>query len=399
MPNKLLLFLTGLILGAGLMMTACSKKTDQGMTQNGMTEHKTLYHCAMHPQIVSEKPGECPICHMRLTPVLNGGSAPMAAGDRKPLFYRNPMDASVTSPVPMKDGMGMDYTPVYATPQQAGMSIPGQASVHLDPNIQQQIGVSVATVARKDFVVSIRAAARVAYDPQLYNATIEHKEAAAFLRRARAQGSPDLLDQAESTVQSSELRLRQMGLSDEQIADIEKPGYDASGLLLGNKNGSAWVYANVYDYEANLIRPGQDVTLTSPSTPGETYHGTVRGIDPILNSDTRTLRVRIMVPRAGRNLRPETYLIATINASLGSRLSVPENAVMDTGTRQLVYVEKDSGTYEPREVQVGHRSEGYYEISSGLQEGEKVVASANFLIDSESRIQAATLKATQQNAQ
>jgi Cu(I)/Ag(I) efflux system membrane fusion protein len=394
MRNKLVFLLPVLLVAGGII--ACSRKGPDSSMSSAV---KTLYHCAMHPQIVSDKPGECPICHMRLTPVLNGGSPSMTNGDRKPLLYRNPMDASVTSPVPMKDGMGMDYIPVYATPNQAGADIPGQAPVHLDQNIQQEIGVSVTPAMRRDFVISIRAAARVAYDPQLYNATLEHKEAAAFLRKARAQGSSDFLDQAESTVQSSELRLRQMGLSQEQIADIEKPGYDASSLLLGNKGGNVWVYANVYDYEANLIRQGQDVTLTSPSMPGETFHGVVRGIDPILNNDTRTLRVRIEVPRAGRGLRPETYLSATIRASLGSRLSVPEDAVMDTGTRQLVYVEQNPGTYVPREVEVGHRSEGYYEISSGLQEGEKVVSSANFLIDSESRIQAATLKATQQSGQ
>jgi Cu(I)/Ag(I) efflux system membrane fusion protein len=87
------------------------------------------------------------------------------------------------------------------------------------------------------------------------------------------------------------------------------------------------------------------------------------------------------------------YLSALIHAALGRRLAVPESALMDTGSRQLVYVQKEGGTYEPRQVQAGRRAEGYYEVLSGLQEGEKVVTSANFLIDSESRIQAATQKA------
>jgi membrane fusion protein, copper/silver efflux system len=337
------------------VLSACSKKMSD--TSSGTLSAHTLYHCAMHPQIISEKPGECPICHMRLTPIVTAASS--------------------------NNG-----------------GIPGQAAVHLEPGTQQQIGVVLATATIKELTIPIRAAARVAYDPQLYNATLEHQEAAAFLRKARENQSPDLLEQAESTVRSSELRLRQMGLSDDQIADIERPGHDASGLLLGaGKGGKAWVYANVFDYEASLIHPGQTVELTSPALPGTTFYGTVKAIDPILNSDTRTLRVRIAVLNAQAALRPETYLSATIQASLGNRLTVPDSAVMDTGTRQLVYVEKAPGTYEPREVQAGHRAGDFYEILSGLKEGERVVASANFLIDSESRIQAATLKATQDVSQ
>src|SRR5258706_7185596 len=112
MGNKSLILLLGLAMGAGF--TACSKKTDQMAAQA-----KTLYHCAMHPQIISDKPGECPICHMRLIAIENGG-------EKKILFYRNPMNPASTSPVPMKDSMGMNYIPVYADENQSGTSIPGQ---------------------------------------------------------------------------------------------------------------------------------------------------------------------------------------------------------------------------------------------------------------------------------
>ena len=399
-PRGMTTFLSclGLVISVGF--SACSRRSAEPSSRS--VAGKTLYHCAMHPQIVSDKPEECPICHMRLVLFENraplpatgaqGALGPRATGREKILFYRNPMNPSATSPVPMKDSMGMDYIPVYEDQGRPASPVQGQAAVHLTPGIEQQIGVTVAPAEMRDLSVRIRAAAKVAYDPQLYSAALEHQEALNFLKKAQAQGSSDLVEQAESTVRSSELRLRQMGLSDEQIADIGKSSYNPADLILGSKKGSLWVYASVSDYDASLIRPGQEVELTSPALPGKSYHGTVYAIDPVLSNDTRTLRVRIRIPRTDGSLRPEMYLSAVIHARLGRRLAVPESAIMDTGTRQLVYVQKEPGTYEPREVQVGHRADNYYEILKGLQEGEKVVTSANFLIDSESRIQAATQK-------
>jgi Cu(I)/Ag(I) efflux system membrane fusion protein len=387
MRNRSMVFLFCIVLAGGLV--ACSKKVDQ-MT----TAVRTLYHCAMHPQIISDKPGECPICHMRLVAFNTGGpESPAPGSPRKILFYRNPMNPSATSPVPMKDSMGMAYIPVYDDQGGPASAVPGLAAVHLSPGVEEQIGVSVVPAEMRDLSVPIRASARVAYDPQLYSAALEHQEALKFLNKARAQESSDLLEQAESTVRSSEMRLRQMGLSETLIADIGKPNYDPSELILGSKRGSLWVYASVFDYDAGLISPGQKVELTSPALPGKTYEGTVYAIDPVLNNETRTLRVRIRIRDMDGSLRPEMYLSAVIQARVGKRLAVPVSAVMDTGTRQLVYVQKEAGTYEPREVQLGRRADDYYEILKGLAEGEKVVTSANFLIDSESRIQAATQKA------
>ena len=387
MKNKILILIIGFVVVASF--TACSKK-ESAMA----TAAHALYHCAMHPQIVSDKPGECPICHMRLIPFNpSTPSSPAPDSPRKILLYRNPMTPTVTSPVPMKDSMGMDYIPVYEDQGSSTSAVQGLADVHLPPGTEQQIGVSVAPAEMRELEVQIRAAAQVAYDPQLYSAALEHQEAVKFLHKAKAQSAPDLIEQAESTVQASELRLRQMGLSDTQIADINKPGYDPSDLILGSKRGSLWVYASVFDYDSSLIRPGQTVDLTSNALPGKSYQGTVYTIDPVLSNETRTLRVRIRIPETDGSLRPEMYLSAVIHARLGNHLAVPDSAVMDTGTRQIVYVQKSSGTYEPREVRVGRRADTYFEILSGLSEGENVVTSANFLIDSESRIQAASQKA------
>src|SRR5438552_1788151 len=198
--NKLVyLFALCILTYALFVLPACSKRSPVPGPLSPEAG-KTLYHCAMHPQIISDKPGECPICHMRLIPFNVGGS------------------------------------PASTTTSSAAVS--GLADVHLSPGVEQQIGVSVVPAEMRELSVPMRAAARVAYDPQLYSAALEHQEAVKFLKKAQSQGSSDLVEQAESTVQSSELRLRQMGLSETQIADIAKPSYDPSDLILGSKHGS-----------------------------------------------------------------------------------------------------------------------------------------------------------------
>src|SRR5256885_2008317 len=123
-------------------MAACSRHAS---TQDGArSASQALYHCAMHPQIVSDHPGECPICHMRLT-LVDGAGTGEQTSSKKILYYRHPMNPAVTSPVPMKDEMGMDYIPVVADQTQRAVPVPGQAIVHLAPGIEQQIGVTVAT--------------------------------------------------------------------------------------------------------------------------------------------------------------------------------------------------------------------------------------------------------------
>jgi RND family efflux transporter MFP subunit len=149
------------------------------------------------------------------------------------------------------------------------------------------------------------------------------------------------------------------------------------------------VYIEIYDYEAPLVKAGQMADLTSAAAPGKIYKATVRSVDTVVNSETRTLRVRVEVPNPQGDLKPEMYLSATIHAALGKKLAVPDSAVLDTGMRQLVYVQTAPGQYEPREIRVGREASGYYEVKCGLKEGENVVTSANFLIDSESKIRSA----------
>lgn len=383
-----------LIISGG--MVACSNKSGQEGGSASTTQKK--YYCPMHPQIVKDQPGDCPICNMRLVPMENAlEPSQSSSGQGKILYYRNPMNPKVTSPVPMKDEMGMDYVPVFEGDQEQS-NVSGQARVRVTANQQQLIGVRLGTVERRPLGATIRASARVAYDPDLYNAILEHQQAVANLPKS-ADGSSPLQKEGEMTVRATQLRLRQMGLSDDQIQRLSRPDFDASNLLVPSAGGTAWVYADIYAYEAPLVKRGQSVELTSTALPGRTFSGTVRSIDTVLNPETRTLRARIEVSKAGGELKPEMYLTASIQTSQGRVLAVPKSAILPTGTRQLAFVEVEAGQYEPRDVRLGRETDDYFEVISGLKEGEKVVTSANFLIDSESKLKSAIQGAGQAHDQ
>ena len=382
------------------------------MDESEMADHgtpgKAHYQCAMHPQIVSDKPGICPICQMKLQrvddvevarepkpagPSLDAGGA---SGRGTPKYYRHPMRADVVSPKPAKDEMGMDYIPVYEDePKTQGASdVPGHAGFTLSAERQQLIGVTKARVERRPLDVEIRAVGRVAYDPKLYQAVVEYREAARSKRAIAGSALKEAQSGADALVRGARLKLRQLGLSEEQISALTSGPNDPVELLLPGK--AVWVYAQVYEYEAPLVKAGQTMVVTSPALPGQRFTTEVVAVDPILDPMTRTTRVRGLVPTPEGTLRPESFVDVTIRVPLGEQLAVPDNSVLDTGEHQLVFVVKDDGSFEPRSVELGREAQGYYEVRSGLADGDQVVTSANFLIDSESRFRAA-LAAYQQS--
>jgi Cu(I)/Ag(I) efflux system membrane fusion protein len=310
---------------------------------------KQRYQCSMHPQIVSDEPGNCPICGMKLTPV--EPETPPAA----------------EAPPPS--------------------ALPGHAAFTLSATRQQLIGVRRATVAYRPLVITIRAIGTVAYDPELYQAIVEYRQAL----RARAQlgrtALPEARSGADGLVRAAAVKLRQKGISEAHLAAVGRGEADPTNLLLPGK--SVWVYVQVYEYELGLVRPGQTLTVTAPSLPGRRFTARVASIDPILDPATRTARVRALVSTPRGDLLPESFVDATIDVALGERLAVPEDAVLDTGTRRIVFVVRGEGEFEPRAVQLGRDAQGFYEVLSGVTAGDEVVVAANFLIDSESRFRAA----------
>lgn len=349
-----LLFLGVMVGFIALGFSACRTREDHTGHQTAAAPQK--YYCPMHPTYVSDEPGDCPICNMRLVPLEE------------------------------TDHKGHEASSTFVSTVSA---VAGQAPVTISVEREQLIGVRTAPATKRDLTYLIRATGKVAYDPDLYNAIIEYQEAIQSEARLKGSTMPEAQERMAGLVRSSRLRLRQLGISDRQIDLLAQDFKNPTNLLLAQPGQSIWVYAQVYEYEAALVKPGQVLEATSSATPGRRYKGRVIAVAPILDSQTRTLRVRAEVENPGGLLKPEMFVDAVIHVNLGNKLSVPEEALLNTGVRQIVFVKKGEGVFEPREVKMGHEADGYYEVLSGLDEGEMVVTSANFLIDSESKLKAA----------
>jgi Cu(I)/Ag(I) efflux system membrane fusion protein len=354
-----------------------------------VSQQKELYQCSMHPQIVSDKPGSCPICHMPLTRVEQRPSQAAASQERRVIFYRHPMNPAVTSPVAAKDEMGMDYIPVYEG-DESGMpgEIAGHATVYVAPERQQLIGLKTTEVREMPLHVLIRTLGRVGYDPDLYDAILQYREALISVRRQRGNPSTTIKQRREEIKELAMQKLRLAGLSDMQIESLTHYGqFKWHGDI---EPDTSWVYADIYEYESFLIRPGQKVRLTAPSFPGKVFNGTVKSADELYNTSYFIQRVRIEMKDADYMLKPGQSVNVEILADLGRGLAVPVDAVMDTGEKQLVFVNHGDGHIEPRQIRIGYEAGEFYEVLKGLKAGENVVSAATFLIDSESRLQAAT---------
>jgi Cu(I)/Ag(I) efflux system membrane fusion protein len=297
------------------------------------------------------------------------------------------MRPDITSPVPAKDEMGMDYVPVFAEEPGHAAPVAGRAGFTLSSERQQLIGVTHAPVERRRLDSEIRAVGIVAYDPSLYQAIVEYREALSAQQQLGEGALAEAHAGARSIARSAALRLRQLGISEQQVREIDARARDPVDLLLPGK--SMWVYAQVYEYEMGAVHPGQQASITLPAQPGHTYAARVMAVDPIIDAKTRTARVRIQVPAADGGLRPAAFVQATIHTPSEEVLTVPADAVLPGGRQQIVFVISGAGSFDPRVVQLGRQAGGYYEVLDGLHAGEDVVTSANFLIDSESRFRAA----------
>lgn len=377
--NKIILILLGLAVLAAVSLGLKHYRSHGG---HDAAQHQATYYCPMHPEFIStRKDDSCPICGMNL--VKSETSAPAAPAGGKIKFYRNPMNPAVTSRTPMKDEMGMDYVPVYETEGES-KEVGGRAPIKMDNAKRQLIGVKTARAAYRNLTHTVTSSGKVAYDPDLYQSIAEYKEALTAREKVKDSSWPEVHERAEALIRASALRLRQAGLSDEQIAELGQGGDNHANLLL--PGAKAWLYAQIYEYEIGLIKPGQAIEAATPAYPGRVFRGAIKAVDSILSAETRTLRVRAEVENPDNMLKPEMYAEIKIKVTLGSRLAVPLNAIVNTGARKLVFVDKGEAGFEPREVKTGFEGDDYSEIVSGIKAGEAVVTSANFLIDSEARL-------------
>jgi len=303
------------------------------------------------------------------------------SGKKKVLYYRNPMDPAVTSSVAMKDSMGMDYLPVYEEGRD------GQGSgIYISQEKQQLIGVKKEEVKNRELNYQISTVGKVAYDPELYLAQEEYLQALKTAQATKNSVLSSITSQSNSLLSAVENKLLLLGMNKESIQELAKRAKPEQNLYLPQNNDTVWVYLTVYEYEMGLVKEGANVEIDAVAYPGEVFNGKITSIVPVLNSETRSVQARAEVKNTDGKLKPEMFVNAKLNVDLGEKLAVPETAVLDTGARKIVYLAKEGDMLEAREVRLGQKAQGYYEVLEGLKEGEMVVTSGNFLVDSESKL-------------
>jgi Cu(I)/Ag(I) efflux system membrane fusion protein len=250
------------------------------------------------------------------------------------------------------------------------------------------------------------------YSPELVSTQEEYLLALRAKKELVKSPFPEVAGSGSSLAESARRRLKLWDINDDQIKALEESGQPRktltlyspfSGIVLEKvaykgmnvMPGMAlfkladlsivWLYADIYEYELPFIRLGQQASIQLSYLQGENFTGKAIYIYPSLNPETRTAKVRFEIPNPHGKLKPEMYANVEIKVHLGRKLAVPEGAIIDTGLRQMAIIDKGSGYFEPREVKVGAKVDNYYEVIRGLKAGERVVTSANFLIDSESK--------------
>ncbi len=362
-----------------------------------------------------------------------------AGGDHTVLYYRNPMGLPDTSPKPKNDSMGMAYIPVYADEGSQG-DPPG--TVRIAPGRLQNLGVRTAVAELRPAAArSVRATGALQFDERrLATVTtkvsgwIEHLAVAATgdpVRRGQVLAelySPDLVASEEEYLVAARMggafgtasvqRLRALDIPEAEIARLRRTSRSArrvaivapaDGVIIDKpvQEGmrvdagqplyktadlsELWLIAQVQEQDIGAIVHGERARATFVAFPGRIFEGRVDFIYPTLSAETRTARVRIVLPNPDGVLRAAMFANVAIDAAAGGEpvLSVPASAVLDSGTRQVVLVARGEGRFEPRTVQVGVRGEDWVQVLDGVAPGDRVVVGANFLIDAESNLRAA----------
>jgi membrane fusion protein, copper/silver efflux system len=309
-----------------------------------------LYTCPMHPQVIQDHPGSCPICGMTLVKL------------------------EVRSP-----GSGV---------RNQNNALTDHAAVTISQEKQQLIGVKTDIVTKKKTSKTITTVGIVAYDPELYYAQQEYISSYKNMKQMQAAGELSGAGVSGNLLDSSKLKLKSLGLSDQQIKELELKAAPDKSLLATGDSGNAWVYAQVYQDDLPYISRGSAADILLASAGNMKFKGKIIGIDPFLDPETRTIKVRILTQNTSGMLKPEAYVDVKMTSASIDALAVPEEAIMDTGDRKMAFVDTGNGVFEPRLVTTAGTDNGYTVVTGGLKEGEEVVTNANFLIDSESRLKA-----------
>ncbi len=376
-----------------------------------------------------------------------------ASGSRKILYYRSPMDPSVRSDAPRKDEMGMDYLPVYEDetggPIVAGRAIVALSperrqmlGVRSEPVTRRPLERTIRTVGRvamderrihhvhtkyegyvEELYVNylgqfVRKGDHLAalYSPELVATQQEYLLAFEAQGRLASSGIASVAKGGSDLLQAARQRLLFWDMDPGDITRLERtgkvqrtvdlhaalPGYVIQKAAVHGMRvtpadilfdiadlSQVWILADVYESDLSLVGVGMTADVALPYQPGRTWHGSVSFVNPLVEPGTRTVKVRIEVPNQDTAFKPDMFADVVLRRDLGLALFVPDSAVLKSGDRRLVFLDRGDGRLEPREITTGERVEGGYAVLAGLADGDRVVTSANFLIDSESSLKAA----------
>ena len=391
-----------LFVGVAMLVLSCGKSPSAKMDNADSTkavQPADYYTCSMHRQVHLDKPGVCPICGMELVRASNGRKMTMGESDaRVPLNDREQVLANVAT-------VRVGYEEIEPTVRALGnLTIPDQNKTLITARFSGRIeNLHVASVGQHvkagDPLFDI-------YSPDIIQAENEYIQAhspasplsgnlAMMKAKLRLLGLTDHQIQSLESSVSSPLVLTYMSPSSGVVIskEIVKGSYVSEGVTLYQISdfSTLWDEAEVYEADARMISVGERANVTTASYPNELFSGTVSLVYPVVNAETRTVKVRVVVNNAAGKLKPNMYTETLFRKSRGRALTVPVGAVLVTGKRNLVYVKADhEDHFQAREVSLGSRIEGKYEIVSGLSEGEVVVSEGGYLIDSESQLKSGT---------
>jgi Cu(I)/Ag(I) efflux system membrane fusion protein/cobalt-zinc-cadmium efflux system membrane fusion protein len=421
-------------------------------TESAEDEEKTVYVGPMHPWIISDEPGQCPICGMDLVPKAANetGQDASTTGEREIAYWRAPMNPQEIYDAPGKSAMGMDLVPVYED------ELVGGVNISIDPVTQQNMGIRTAEVVEGTLSNTIRTYGHITYDEtqtvqvslktsgwiekiyvdftgkhvekghplfELYAPALvaAQEEYLSTYRRLKQSTGQNPAGMKNDLLASARRRLAYFDVAESEIKTIENTGFanktvtirsPASGIIIDKnvEKGSyikpgttvyriadltrVWLEAHIFEYELPWIFEGQEVEMRIPFEPGKIYTGKVSFVYPYLQRKTRDVVIRLEFDNPDLALKPDMYADVWIKTgAISEGLIIPSEAVIRSGERNIVFVAQQHGKFTPRNITLGlSLDDGMVQVLSGVAPGDLVVTSGQFLLDSESKLKEAVQK-------